>query len=205
MGFARPSVDMIAAAHFEGTTPFRALDEGTTFQHLSHNGPNNPNPSEYSPQRLYERLFGRPVEDDVDLARRSALDAVTGQIRRLQGRVGARDRARLDQHFESIRALEMRLAAEDSACTAPETGPGDFPDVGGGEQITPQNQAMSDLIALALACDLTRAFSVLFSPAGSGVIVWPVGAANSLHQICHDEANPQPTVHAAVVFTMERL
>ena len=51
--FAYPSVDQIAAAHFEGQTPFRSLelavsfcgtDEGTTFQHLSHNGPNDVNP-----------------------------------------------------------------------------------------------------------------------------------------------------------------
>ena len=40
---------------------------------------------------------------------------------------------------------------------------------------------------------------------GSGVIVWPAGARNSLHQMCHDEAAPQPTVHATVVYTMERL
>ncbi len=83
--------------------------------------------------------------------------------------------------------------------------PGDFPDVDGREQIEQQNRAMSDLLVTALACDLTRSFSVLFSPAGSGVVVWPVGARNSLHQTCHDEPNPQPTVHAAVVFTMQQL
>lgn len=212
--FAGPSVDMIAAAHFEGTTPFRSLevgvtrfrgtDEGTTFQHLSHNGPNNVNPSEYSPSRLHARLFGMPLETEVDLARRSVLDAVMGQVRDLQGRVGARDRVRLEQHFESIRTLEQRLAAGSAACTTPEN-PGDFPDVEGREQIEQQNRAMSDLLVTAIACDLTRAWSVLFAPAGSGVIVWPVGARNSLHQICHDEPNPQPTVHNAVVFTMQQL
>ena len=64
---------------------------------------------------------------------------------------------------------------------------------------------MSQLVALALACDMTRAFSVMFSTAGSGVIVWPAGAQNSLHQMCHDEAGDQPMVHAAVVYQMERL
>jgi hypothetical protein len=205
---------MIAARHFEGEAPFRSLeigitrfrgtDEGTAFQHLSHNGPNNPNASEYSPQRLYERLFGRPLDADVDLARRSVLDAVGGQIRRLNGRVGTRDRMRLEQHFDSVRALETRLAAGVGACTAPEA-PGDFPDVGGREQIAEQNAAMSDLLTLALACDMTRAFSVLFSPSGSGVIVWPAGASNSLHQTCHDEGGAQPIVHAATVYTMEQL
>jgi hypothetical protein len=82
---------------------------------------------------------------------------------------------------------------------------GDFPDVGGREQIAEQNGAMSELLTLALACDMTRAFSVLFSPSGSGVVVWPAGASNSLHQICHDEGGAQPTVHAATVYTMEQL
>jgi len=213
--FAHPSVDMIAAQHFEpvgtpfrslevGITRFRGTDEGTTFQHLSHNGPNNVNPSEYSPSNLYRRLFGMGVPAGVEAARRSALDAVMGQITRLRSRVSRADDVRLEQHFESVRQLERRLASAPTTCADP-GDPGNFPDVGGREQIVEQNEAMSDLLALALACDMTRAFSVLYSTAGSGVIVWQVGASNSQHQISHDEPEPQPTIHAATTFTMERL
>ena len=54
---------------------FRGTDEGTTFQYLSHNGVNDVNPSEYSPLRAYERLFGLgPSESEIDFARRSVLD-----------------------------------------------------------------------------------------------------------------------------------
>ncbi len=214
--FAHPSCDQIAAAHFEGQTPFRSLelavcrfrgtDEGTTFQHLSHNGPNNVNPSEYSPAAAFRRLFGMgPTAPQIDLARRSVLDAVNDQIRALQGKVGARDRVRLEQHFASIRALELRLDTGSPQCATPPEPAADYPDVEGREQIAEKNRAMSDLMAVALACDLTRAFSIMFSTAGSGVIVWPAGARNSLHQICHDEAVPQPTVHAAITYTMEQL
>jgi hypothetical protein len=212
--FAYPSVDQLAAAHFQGTTPFRSLelgicrqtgsDEGTSFLHLSHNGPNNPNPAEDSPRRLYDRLFAGARDARIDLARQSALDAVSGQVRRLQSRVGASDRARLDQHFESVRALELRLAAETPACRVADN-PGDFPDVDGQEQIAAKNAAMSQLLALALACDLTRAWSVKYASAGSGVVVWAAGARNGLHQMCHDEAVPQPLVHAAVTFNMSQL
>lgn len=212
--FAYPSVDQVVAAHHEGATPFRSLefgitrfrgtDEGTSFQHLSHNGTNNPNPSEYSPSRMFARLFSAPVDAQIDLARQSVLDNVGSQIRALQPRVSRADSIRLDQHFESVRALELRLAAGAAACAMP-VDPGDFPDVGGREQIAEQNRAMSDLCAIALACDLTRSFSMFFSTAGSGVVMWPVGASNSLHQINHDEGPPYPTVHAATVFTMEQL
>lgn len=212
--FARQSVDQDAADHFEGLTPFRSLevgittfrgtDEGSTFQHLSHNGPNNPNPSEYSPFALYQRLFAVPVDPQLDLARLSVLDAVTGQASRLQTKLGARDRERLDQHLESIRTLELRIAAGGNACE-PGAAPSDVPDVGGLEQIREKNEVMSGLMALALACDLTRSFSVQFSTCGSGVIFWEVGASDGLHLLCHTEPSPQPVVHAATTVTMEQL
>jgi hypothetical protein len=214
--FAYPSCDQLAAAYFQGQTPYRSLeiavarfrgtDEGTTFQYLSHNGPNNPNPPEYEPRRFFDRLFGMgPTAPQLDGARRSVLDAVNGQIRALQQRVGARDRQRLEQHFDSVRAIEMRLAAGNNQCATPTAPAADYPDQDGHEQLTEKNQVMSDLMAVALACDMTRAFSVMWSTAGSGVVVWPAGASNSLHQMCHDEGVPQPGVHAAVGFIMQQL
>jgi hypothetical protein len=212
--FGHQSVDQLAADFYSGMTPYRSLelgithfrgtDEGTTFQHLSHNGPSSPNPAEYSARALYERIFGAGFEPRVNLMRASVLDAVTDQIQRLKSEVGARDRNRLEQHFQSVRTLEERLAGEQSFCAIPPQ-PSDHPDIAGREQIEPKNRTMSELLALALACDLTRSFSVQFSTAGSGVIVWQAGAMNSLHQISHDEPLPQPTVHGATVFTMEQL
>ena len=46
---------------------------------------------------------------------------------------------------------------------------------------------------------------MMFSTAGSGVILWEAGAENSLHQICHDEALPQPIVNASIVYIMDQL
>lgn len=141
--FARQSVDQDAADWFAGQTPFRSLeigvtrfrgtDEGSTFQHLSHNGPNSPNPSIYEPQALYERLFGVPSEAGLNLARQSVLDAVQDQIGRLQNRVGKADRVRLEQHFDSVRELETRLASDPGTCRTIDA-PGSFPDVNGQAQ-----------------------------------------------------------------------
>lgn len=215
--FAGPSVDVIARRWTQERTPtpfgslelgvtrFRGTDEGTTFQHLSHNGPNDPNPSEYSPLAVYRRLFAMTPDATLDLARRSVLDAVSEQIRGLQPRVSSADRIRLERHYESVRAIELRLASSPLACAVPDepTVLGDDPL--GRERIAEQNEVMSQLCALALSCDLTRVFSMFFSTAGSGVIMWPVGASNGLHQINHDEGPPFNTVHAAVVFTMQQL
>jgi len=212
--FARPSVDQDAADFFAGQAPFRSLevgitrfrgtDEGSTFQHLSHNGPNNPNPSEYDPSALYARLFGGTLDPDIDLARLSVLDVVKGQTDRLSRKLGSADQIRLEQHLDSIRTLELRLAQGPAQCT-PGTDPGTIADLPQGEDIERQNEVMSDLLALALACDLTRAFSVQFSTCGSGVVVWQVGATDGLHVTCHTEGAPQPIVAAATTFTMGQL
>lgn len=211
--FGTQSVDQQAADYLSGETPFRSVelgitkfrgtDEGSTFQHLSHNGVNNFNPSEYEPFLVYERLFGLTDSDALILARRSVLDAVHTQANRLSRRLGSADRIRLEQHLDSIRTLEQQLNFE-NVCDGG-TVPGGYPDINGQEQISARNQIMSQLMATALACDLTRVFSVLFSTCGSGVVFSEVGATEGLHSTCHTEAMPQPTVHAATTATMQYL
>jgi hypothetical protein len=212
--FARQSVDQDAADAFDGLASFRSLelgvcrftgtDEGTSFQHLSHNGPNNPNPSEYSPSALFSRLFSAPTSPELEQVRLSVLDGVRNQVTRLEQKLGARDRERLEQHLDSIRTLEQRLQGAPALCT-PGASPADVPDVSGLEQIEEKNSAMVDVLALALACDLTRVFSFQYSVCGGGNVFWQVGMADGLHSQTHLEAPPQPLVQAQVVFTMERL
>lgn len=221
--FAYPSIDQVVAERLYndpmtrtpyrslevGVCTFRGTDEGTTFQHLSHNGPNNVNPSEYSPAVLFNRLFGAPVDAQKATARRTVLDAVKRDVDRLRPRLSAGDKTRLDQHLSSIRAIEDRLLAGSAVCSTPRTPNPDYPDLGGREQIQEKNEIMSDILAMALACDLTRSFSVLFSTAGAGTVFWQVGAQNGLHQTAHDESvagpEPQPTLNAATTFTMQQL
>jgi hypothetical protein len=218
--FALPSIDQVVAERWArdpatrapyrslevGICRFRGTDEGTTFQHLSHNGPNNVNPAEYEPAALFRRLFGAPLSAQRERARRSVVDAVKGDLDRLSRRVSTADRQRLAQHVESVRALEQRIGVARPECAAPNAPAPDYPEPMGREPIAEKNAVMSELLAMALACDLTRVFSVLYMPAGGGTVVWQVGATNGLHQMNHDERaagpEPQPTVHAAVTFAM---
>ena len=100
---------------------------------------------------------------------------------------------------------EAFLVCQERRAAGPGAEPGPVLDLPQGEDIVGQNDLMSDLMVLALACDLTRAFSVQFSTCGSGVVMWQVGATDSLHYTCHTEATPQPIVEAATRFTMEQL
>lgn len=126
-----------------------------------------------SPVDIYEMLFAdaaapAPVTGPNPLDRRaSVLDLVLEDANRLTQRVSATDRARLEQHFEEIRAVERALTAAppqmSGAACAP-TAPGADPVIGAnafgsssGE--TARGEVMADLIALAFACDLTRVVS----------------------------------------------
>ncbi|QED26462.1 DUF1552 domain-containing protein [Microvenator marinus] len=214
--FAGPTIDQIIADALGNETRFRSLEYGAEASAgLSYNGPDSRNPPETSPWALYDRIFGTgfrlPGEDaqvDPRIAlRRSVLDAVMEDSRKLQGRVGAADKARLDQHFTSIRELELRLQRleEDppdrAACARPEGPLREYPALDGRAQVREKNRAMCDLVALALACDQTRVFS--------NYITYPVnnllfeGASAGHHQLTHDEPGDQPEVNAIVKYLIE--
>jgi len=224
--FSKPSIDQVVASHVSQGTRFRSLEfgidprvttvEGTTLRYLSHNGPDNANPPEYSPHALFNRLFGDGFSDpnntepqvDPRLAiRRNILDAVKEDANRLHKKLGANDRVRLEQHLDGIQALQDRLRTIENAppppssCSMP-VNPGE---IGSDTQARQRerSRAMSDLLAMALACDATRVWSNLFNGSVSGTYFWNVDSSNSFHQLTHDEPGNQPKVHQIVMFIME--
>lgn len=209
--FAGPTIDQIIAEKIGLDTRFRSIEYGAEAgRGLSYNGPDNQNPPESSPHALFERIFGvgfrAPGEDGaVDpsiLLRRSVLDSVMEDSRALQSRVGAVDRTRLEQHFEGIRELEIRLQRlqEDppnlAACVRPGEPLPEYPPIDGRPQIQAKNRALCDLVAIALACDQTRVFSN-FVTAPVNNLLFP-GASAGHHQLTHDEPGDQPEVNAIV-------
>jgi len=228
--FSKPTIDQVAAGIIGKSSQYKSLEvgistrvngnEGTTLHYLSHNGPDSPNPPEYDPSKLFDRVFGTgftppgasttPVVDATLAYRKSVLDAVLGDLGRLRARVGATDKTRLDQHADGIRSIENRLTASsmpmsaDAACKLP-TRPvaTAFADMAGKEQIQPKMQAMSDLLAIALACNQTRVFSMMFSGSTASTVYWQVNLTEAHHQLTHDEPGNQPGVQASTVFTMQ--
>lgn len=209
------TVDQLIAAQIGNSTRFRSIEFGAKpSEGQSYNGPDNRNPAESSPFRLYERIFGaefrEPGSDappDPTIAlRRSALDSVMTDIGAFQRELGASDRARLDQHLTSVRELELRLArlAEDpvtlAACTRPEAPLEDYPDLEGRPQLAEANRAMCDIIALALACDQTRVFSNFITSPLNNLLL--AGSSAGHHQLTHDEPGDQPQVNEIVKLVM---
>ncbi|MEE2830568.1 MAG: DUF1552 domain-containing protein [Myxococcota bacterium] len=212
--FAGPSIDQIIAAEIGGETLYRSIEVGAyPGSGLSFTGPHSSNPPETSPHALFERLFGvgfsLPGDDlvvDPRLAlRRSVLDAVLEQTTRLRASVGAQDAQRLEQHFDGIRDLEMRLGrmqdnpANLESCALPDVPPADEAIA----SLSERNRLLCDLLALSLACDQTRVFSNFFTHPVHN-FVFP-GTDAGQHQLTHDELDPQPQVHDTVLQAMEEL
>ena len=212
----RSTVDQRIADAIGGATRFRSLEYGAEPEEgLSFVGYGSRNPPEHSPFALFERVFGagfrlpgETFEPDPALGyRRSVLDAVLDESTRLQSRLGASDRARLDQHMTGVRELELRLArlADDppdlASCRRPDAPPAEFPVIGGRPQLREANRAFCDLVALALACDQTRVFTNWFTAPVNNLLFTGVDAGH--HQLTHDEPGDQPRVHQIMLQVME--
>src|SRR4029078_11332063 len=112
----------------------------------------------------------------------------------LKGKVGTADKTRLDQHMENIRSIENRIATTTMPASAPKAmcskpaNPGSFADMSGKEMIEERTKGMAGLIAMALACDQTRVFSMMFSGSVCGTVYWQVGAAGGHTDLQHTQA-----------------
>jgi hypothetical protein len=135
------------------------------------------------------------------------LDAVMDDINRLDGRVSSADRTRLDQHFTGIRELEQRLARlqddppDLESCALPPGLTADFSNIDGRPQIGLRNLAMSEMLAMAFACDQTRVVGhYLTDPVGD--TLFPDASAGH-HDLTHNEGGDQPEVHGITIYCME--
>jgi hypothetical protein len=224
--FSKPSIDQVAAGIIGKGFPFPSIEvgisnrinsaEGTSLQYLSHNGPDSPNQPIYDPVSVFNRLFGTnftppagggtPMTDPTLAYRKSVLDVVLGDFNKVRARSGTADKARLDKHADGIRSIEGRLSITAQpapmACKLP-TKPSSYPDQNGKEQTEEKTKAMSDLLAIALACNRTRVFSMMFSGSTASTVYWQVGLSEGHHQLTHDEPGEQPLVQSSTVFTMK--
>jgi len=202
-----PTLDVVIADAFAGSTRFASLEmsaSGSERHSYSMRSSSNINPAEVSPLALYTRVFGPDfrdpnaavfIPDPRVMLRRSVVSAVKEDRDRLAARLGSADRQRLDEYLTSLRQLERQLEAQLSeppplaACRTPEA-----PDeVEVGSEIghaMQSHELMADVLALALACDQTRVFNMVFSYGASNL--HKEGNDTGHHQLTHEEpVDPQ--------------
>ncbi|MBB5352868.1 hypothetical protein HNR46_003117 [Haloferula luteola] len=144
-----------------------------------------PAPAERDPRLVFEKLFGsgNAKQDAARRVRRkSILDFVRGDAKRLQGRLGATDRGKVEEYLTSVRALEKRIeSAENHHPPQPPIAcPAGIP-----ESYAEHIQLQFELMALAFQTDSTRVSTFLLAHDGSNRPFPELGIANGHHSISH--------------------
>lgn len=149
------------------------------------------NEPQASPRLAFDSLFtGFRSADSAEAARRQALlaqdksilDLVRGRSEQLFKRLGTIDRQRMERHFDEIRDLETRLAdipelpttsqckvitdpGEDDPVNKVQQGlvNGSIPRYLGYANEEKRARIMSDLLHMALTCDLTRVATLAYT------------------------------------------
>ena len=203
------SADQIAAQELGRYTQLSSLELGLEAQPLAGNcdsgytcaymsmswrGPNSPLPAEINPRAVFERLFGDGDSTDprVRAARleqqKSVLDYVSHSLARLQRRVGAGDRRKMEEYLESVRDIERRitLTEEQSLTLAlpdlerPRAVPDDY---------VQYSKLMLDLMVVAWQTDMTRVASFMLGRDGSNRSYREIGIPDGHHSISHHQGD----------------
>jgi Protein of unknown function (DUF1552) len=188
-------------------TRFKTLELGVHVRdsqvrgRISYRGADQPVPPREDPADVFDALFSGDGESaaDPELARlraerRSVFDLTKREIQRLQARLGAEDRVKLEAHLTSIRDIESRLSEVGGSgasggvglegCTIPS---GEF-SVNLLDDTTQleTGRLQMDLAAAALACDQTRIITIQWNYAESEHLFPFLGLSRNHHVISHD-------------------
>jgi hypothetical protein len=148
-----------------------------------------PLPPILDPRTLFERLFGNGValtpeaRAQRNRVRRSILDFVTEDTRKLQNQVGPTDRRKLDEYLSSIREIERQIerAEKDNQ----QIDPGMEKPYGVPADFAEHFKLMTDMITVAFKADLTRVVTFLVTKEGTSRSYREIGISDGHHPLTH--------------------
>ncbi len=222
------SVDQIAAQRIGNLTPLPSLELGiepvTTGvdtnvgytrlygSHISWSTPTTPVAKEINPQLAFDRLFrSSGGKRSISTADKSVLDLVLDDAKRLRTSVGSTDQRKLDEYFESVRAVEKRIEFDAKRRASEYDGDPlarrEIERLGGrikdyyldpahlrGRAVdhTEHVRLMLDIMALGFWTDSTRVSTFMFGNAvSSKSFSFLPGVSGAHHETSHHENNEQ--------------
>ncbi len=199
------SVDQLAAEQIGHQTYLRSLelscdeargsgscDSGYScaYQYnLAWRSENQPMAPEANPRLVFERLFGSKDTSGTKEERKkraaqkkSILDFVLDDAKRLQRQVGASDRRKLDEYFTAVREMEVRIEkAEEHSRKMPDAeAPTGIP-----SSYRDHIRMLYDLMAIAFETDTTRISTFMMAHDGSNRSFPDIGVPDGHHHISH--------------------
>jgi hypothetical protein len=207
---AGTTIDQIAAEKIGQQTPLPSLemaiedfsglvgscDVGFSCAYMntiSWRTPTTPLPMEINPRVVFDRLFGDGATAEERLERieqeRSILDAVTSDVRRLEGKLGPTDRNRVAEYLDTVREIERRIQLSEkqnsnSNIAVPAT-PSGIPD-----DHQAHTHLMFDLMAVAFQADITRISTFMMAREVSYRTFPMLGISEGFHPASHHQNNP---------------
>lgn len=191
------SLDQYLALQIGQTTKFPSIELGVQVQlsnvssRISYLGPGQPVPPDDDPWHVWTRLFTDLQADPAVLAklkaeRKQVLDAVMEDYASVSAQVGYADRQKLEAHRAAISEIEKHLdsaAVVGGACQIPSVG---APiDIYANDNYPQIGKLQLDLLAMAIACDLTRVASVQWTTVQTGKVFTWLGQSHTHHEISH--------------------
>jgi hypothetical protein len=162
--------------------------------------PTTPLPMEINPRVAFERMFGdggSETERRHNLREdRSILDGVLNEMRALQARLGARDRARIANYLDDVREIERRIQRSEAQQRADVTmvKPLGIPD-----SFEAHCALMADLIGVGLEAELTNVFTFMMSREGSQRTFSNIGISDPWHVTSHHGDKPEKIANNAKI------
>ncbi len=206
------SADQLAAKQMAKSTQFASLEIGLEEPELagscdsgyscaytntiSWRSPTTPNPVEISPRVIFERLFGDGGTTDmaVRLKRsrqdRTILDYVRADLARLEPGLGARDKSKLDEYFESIQDIERRIQKAEEQSATMKMPVMERP-VGIPDSFEEHAKLMTDLMVIAWQTDMTRVITFMMAREGSNRSYREIGVPDGHHSVTHHQNEPE--------------
>jgi hypothetical protein len=177
-----------------GTEPSRKegrCDSGYSciyMSNISWRSATQPSSIEINPRRAFDRLFGASGSEGERLrarsaARQSVLDFVADDTKRLQRQVSGSDRRKLDEYFESVRAVEKQI--DQMASLPPIEVPGTSRPEADPAGTVKRIRLMYDLMALAYQTDATRVITFMTANAQTNRVYDHLGITSGHHQLTH--------------------
>jgi Protein of unknown function (DUF1552) len=156
---------------------------------ISWRSESTPMAKEVDPRLVFDRLFSNDAPAEAGTARglrqhyrKSILDLVADDARRLDARLGGADRRKIDEYLTSIRELERRINASSAPAKPPKGAvrPSGIP-----ADYREHIRLMLDLMALAFQADVTRVATFLYANEASNRSYQFLGVAEGHHDISH--------------------
>jgi hypothetical protein len=160
---------------------------------ISWRSPTSPMPMEINPRVVFTRMFGDGATAAERLQRiesqRSILDAITGQIGRLQGTLGPGDRTRVSDYLETVREIERRIQLSERQASNPTLAVPESP-TGIPDDHEEHTKLMFDLMALSFQADITRISTFMMAREVSYRTFPKLGISEAFHPASHHQNNP---------------